>query len=301
MSSNEINALITLIEDPDENIFSHVHKELSSYGERVIPQLEMYWGINQYGALFQDRVSRLIRSIKNSSLQKSVVDWKDSEECDLAEGLILLNKYQDPTVDELEIKRLIARMRQDIWLELNDSLTALEIVNIFNHIIFNVYGLKGNKNNHTAPQNSYVMDVLTSKRGNSISLGAIYRILAQSLEIPVYGISLPNHFLLAYIDENIIGEIDIDLPSNNGILFYINPFSNGTIIHKDEIDDFLFHLDLPKKVDEYGACDNVEIINRMIGNLIYSYTQFKNEDRVEELKALKAVFEEKQENTSEEK
>ena len=290
MRSNEITALISLIEDPDPTIFSHVHKELTSYGEKVIPQLEMYWGINQYGDLFQQRVSRLIRSIKTETLQGSMKEWKHSEECDLVEGLILLNKYQDPTVDELEIKRLIARMRQDIWLELNDSLTALETVNIFNHIIYNVYGLKGNKSDHTAPQNSYVMDVLSSKRGNSISLGAIYRVLAKSLDIPIHGISLPNHFLLAYVDENIVKEVKIDSVENNGILFYINPFSGGTIIHRDEIDDFLFHLELPKKVAEYTPCSNEEIINRMIGNLIYAYTQFKNEERVDELQALKSVF-----------
>lgn len=291
MRSNEINALISLVEDPDPSIFSHVKKELTSYGEHVIPQLEMYSEANFYSELFQIRIEELIRSIKYESVRDGLLNWKNQEETNLVDGLILLNKYYDPSLDELELKRQIARIRQDIWLELNDSLTAMEIVKIFNHIIYTVYGLKGNRTNHVAPQNSYLSEVLRTKRGNSLSLAAIYRVLANSLDIPIYGINLPNHFLLAYIDVNSVTEVhEGEEISTRDILFYINPFSGGTLIHRDEVDEFLYYLDLPKKVSLYRPCNNEAFIARMINNLIFSYTQYENETRVEELKQLQKLF-----------
>lgn len=291
MRSNEINALISLVEDPDPSIFSHVKKELSSYGEHVIPQLEMFSEANFYSELFQVRIEELIRSIKYESVRDGLIRWKKAEEPELEEGLILLNKYYDPSLDELELKRSMARIRQDIWLELNDSLTAMEIVKIFNHIIYTVYGLKGNRTNHIAPQNSYLSEVLRTKRGNSLSLAAIYRILATSLDIPIYGINLPNHFLLAYVDVNSVTEVHEGAEiKNTDILFYINPFSGGTMIHRDEIDEFLYYLDLPQKVGSYRPCNNEAFIGRMINNLIFSYTQYENEEKVEELKSLQEIF-----------
>ncbi len=292
MRSNEINALISLVEDPDPSIFSHVKKELTSYGENVIPQLEMYSEANFYSELFQLRIEELIRSIKYETVQEGLKEWKNTEDCDLQEGLILLNKYFDPSLDEMELNRSIARIRQDIWLELNDSLTAMEIVKVFNHIIYTVYGLKGNKTNHIAPQNSYLSEVLKTKRGNSLSLAAIYRVLANSLDVPIYGINLPNHFLLAYVDVNSVNELHEDQEmENTDILFYINPFNGGSMIHRDEIDEYLMYLNLPKKVSYYRPCNNEAFINRMINNLIFSYTQYENEERVEELKNLQKIFE----------
>ncbi len=39
MITNQIDALISLIEDPDEIIFSQVKSEIKNYGADVIPKL----------------------------------------------------------------------------------------------------------------------------------------------------------------------------------------------------------------------------------------------------------------------
>lgn len=288
MSSNEINALISLIEDPDPIIFSHVEKELASYGESVIPQLEQHWEINHFGDLFQERIEHLIHGIHYSSIQDKLKAWFKDAGNDLLEGTILINKYQYPSFEEAEVRHLISKIRQDIWLELNDNLTALEQVNIFNYILYEVYEFAGNKNNYSAPQNSYIADVLSSKKGNPLSLGMLYRILANSLDIPIYGVNLPNHFILAYVDEAALKNPEKDHVDN--ILFYINPFTNGTVIHRNEVDEFLNYLNLPQEVGYYKPCTNADIINRLLNNLVYSYSQLGKEQKVEELKNLQALF-----------
>jgi regulator of sirC expression with transglutaminase-like and TPR domain len=289
MSSSELSALITLIEDPDESIFHHVKNELVARGREVIPELEQYWEYNRFGTLFQQRVEELIHNIQFNLVGSSLKEWMTSEHNDLLEGAILINKYQYPSFDEAEVRRQVAAIRQDIWLELNDNLTAIEHVNVFNHILYKVHEFQGNKANYSAPQNSYIADVLNTKKGNSLSLAVIYQVLANSLEIPIYGVNLPNHFLLCYLDENRLG-MSPEESEDKGILFYINPFNGGEIIHRDEIDDFLFHLNLPQEVKYYEPCKNEEIIRRMINNLIFAYGQQNKEEKVAELKALQDML-----------
>lgn len=289
MSSAEINALITLLEDPDQGIFDQVSGAIVSKGEAVIPQLEYYWEYNNYGQLFQHRIESLIHSIKYNSTKEKLGIWKNEQSGDLLEGAILVNQYQYPGNKEQEIRETISKIRQDIWLELNDQLTAMEVVNVFNHILYSVHGFEGNKKDFSSPQNSFIGDVLTSGKGNPLSLSILYQVLAAQLDIPIYGVNLPNHFILCYLDENHCG-MDSQNAEDNGALFYINPFSGGDIIHKNEIDDFLFHLNLPQKVKYYRPCDNQQIISRMINNLIFAFTQQNQVDKVEELRQLQSIF-----------
>jgi regulator of sirC expression with transglutaminase-like and TPR domain len=285
MSTSEIAALISLIEDPDERIFHQVRSEIVARGSEIVPQLEKYWEHNHFGVLFQERIESLIQSIHFNGIADSLSDWSCSEDADLLEGALLINRYQYPSYDEDEIRRTLSTLRQDIWLELNDNLTAIEQVNVINHILYNVYGFSGNKANYSAPQNNFLSDVLSLKKGNPLTMAVVYQVLANRLEIPIYGVNLPNHFLLAYLDENNMGMSPETCP-NDGILFYINPFSGGTIIHKSEIDAFLMHLELPQAMTYYQPCSSTTIVKRMINNLIYAYGKQGKSDKVDDLKKL---------------
>jgi regulator of sirC expression with transglutaminase-like and TPR domain len=289
MSTAEINALITLLEDPDEGIFNHIEQAIVAKGEIIIPQLERYSELNNYGDLFQQRLEHLIRSIQTNSVQDRLIEWKKLPDNDLLEGALLVHQFQYPSCDIDEIRHQIRKIRQDIWLELNDSLTAFEQVNVINHILYTVYGFEGNKKDFVSPQNSFIGDVLSQKKGNPLSLAILYQVLANSLEIPIYGVNLPNHFILCYMDENHCG-MDNDDPDEQGVLFYINPFAEGSITLINEIDAFLFHLNLPQEVKYYRPCNNTEIINRMMTNLIFAFTQQDNLSKVEALKQLQEAF-----------
>ncbi len=290
MITNQIDALISLIEDPDEVIFAQVKSELKNFGVDIIPKLEKEWEVSSFGPLFRDRVEKLIQSIQFDSISSKMKEWKNSEEKDLLEGAILINQFQYPSYNADLIRKEISRIRQDVWLELNDNLTSFEKVRILNHILFNVHGFNGNKQNYTSPNNSYIADVISSKKGSPLSLAILYQVLANSLDIPIYGVNLPNHFILCYMDEHGIASMLDETVAENGILFYINPFSEGTVIHKNEIDEFLFHLNLPQKVKFYKPCENEDIINRLINNLIFGYQEKGNEQKVKELRELQNLF-----------
>ncbi|MFZ4785040.1 MAG: transglutaminase family protein [Flavobacteriales bacterium] len=290
MYNGQVNALISLIEDPDESIYEQVRSELKNYGEEIIPHLEHFWELNDFGPLFQTRLEELISSIQYESVYNRLKKWVASEEKDLLEGALIINRYGYPGADEEDLRRIVSRIRQDIWLELNDNLTAVEVVRVFNHMLFKVHGFEGDRDHYDQPQNSYLSDVLSSRRGNPLTLSILYGYLAKALDIPLYGVNLPSHFILCYLDldpefkEWGMTEEDAD------VLFYVNPFSQGTMLMKEEIDEFLKNQNLPLDDRFYRPCSNIEIISRMINNLIHSYIAKNQEEKVRELKALQSVL-----------
>lgn len=282
--------MISLIDDPDEKVYLQVRDKIKSFGEQIIPQLEDYWELNNYGHLFQHRVENLIHHIQFDSVHDQLKDWVANGCEDLLEGTLLVARYHYPDMSELEVKNQVLKLRQDIWLEINDNLTALEKTKVINHVLFDLYGFKGNKQNYHAPQNSYINNVIESRKGNPLALSILYIVLAQSLDIPIRGVNLPSHFILAYMDEfDILKYLqDSGFEGNDapGVLFYINPFSQGSILHKTEIDSFLKHLKIPQKDEFYLPCDNLAVVRRLLHNLIYSYHRLGYEDKIMELKIL---------------
>jgi len=287
MENSEIQALIRLLDDPDEKIYTQIETKLVSMGEEVIPHLESAWEHESWGISFQDRIENIIHTIQFEQVKERLSNWGINGTHDLLKGMILVAQYQYPDLDENRIYEQIEKIEKDIWLELNEALTALEKVRIINHILFEVHGYSSNVKSFHSPQNSFINEVLDSKKGNPISLSILYSIIAQKHGIPLIGVNLPKHFILAYRDDFMI---DLRPDGDIKVLFYVNPFSRGAVFSKREVDDFLKQLDIEPKPEYYLPCSNVEIMQRVLNNLIYSYQKLGYSDKVEELKELKKLL-----------
>jgi regulator of sirC expression with transglutaminase-like and TPR domain len=285
MNKQELNALISLLDDPDETVYQEISSKLLSMGPMVIPELEAAWE-QCFDTLIQNRIENIIHKIQFDLIANELKKWSAPDNQNLLDGALLIARYQYPDIDFEKVKKQIHQIRQDVWLELNDGLTALEKVKIINHILFDVHNFSGNTTNYHAPQNSYINNVLESKKGNPLLLSIIYTIIAQSLEIPIYGVNLPEHFILCYTnaDHDVLPEM-ID-NSNSNVLFYINPFSKGAVFGRKEIDAFLRQLKLDPLPIFYEPCSNLEIIKRLLRNLVASYEKLGYPDKSEELKGL---------------
>ena len=287
--SPSIKALVKLIDDPDEDIFLHVRDELIKCGSKVIPYLEKSWEDDYYGLVFQSRIENVIHDIQFEDIKIALEKWNDCAEKDLLEGAIIIARYQYPGLNEAEIRDYIQSLRRDVWLELNDHLTAFEQVKVFNRIFFQEHKLHGDSKNYHSPINSYINTVIESKKGNPLSICLIYSIIAQSLDLPIYGVNLPNHSVLAYIDERGSGAM-INEQNEYGVLFYINAFSNGVIFNTNEIKQFLDELKFEHRREFFEPCSNSAIIKRMLTNLITSFQKVGNEEKVDELKILRNII-----------
>lgn len=283
INEKEISSLIKLLDDPDPQIFDHVEGKLLSYGNEVISYLENAWE-QSFDALLQERIENLVHKIQFQNVREDLALWYQSGGFDLLRGILIINRYQYPDLDEGKIINQIEAIKRDVWLQMMYEASPVEKVKLLNHIFYNVYGFSGNTSNHQNPQNSYLSQVLESKKGNQISLAIIYSIIAQKIDIPIYGVNLPQHFILAYVDEVEQQEKD------NGILFYINVFNKGYIFGKRDIDQFLRQLQIKPESFFYEPCTNTEIIKRVLRNLISSYEKAGANEKVRELHNLLNVL-----------
>ena len=289
-SNHELSALINLIDDPDEIIFGQIRDELVSFGNDIIPTLENAWETRSFGALYQNRIENIIHTIQFNDIKNGLNKWKEADCKNLLDGALLVSKYQYPDLDERKIRLQFNQLIQDVWIEFNDNLTSFEKIRVINHILFEVHGFSGNKKNYHAPHNSYINQVLETKRGNPLSLSIIYIIIAQSLGLPIYGVNLPSHFIAVYKDSVEIFDAAKKKNASEDILFYINTFSRGVIFDKNDIDRFLKQLKLEKKKTYYEPCNNKDIVLRLFNNLINSYEKLGNSDKVLELTELKKTL-----------
>lgn len=114
----------------------------------------------------------------------------------LLEAAASLAQDEEPTIDvqqvlddvERLLKRVTARMPEEA-----DDLTRLAILT---QVFYKDLGFGVNANNYFAPENSYLFEVLRTRRGIPISLAVIWLELARALELQAQGISFPGHFLV---------------------------------------------------------------------------------------------------------
>jgi regulator of sirC expression with transglutaminase-like and TPR domain len=109
----------------------------------------------------------------------------------------------------------------------------------------------------------------------------LYLIIAQKLNIPVYGVNLPQHFILAYTTEMVK-----PIPDENDVLFYINPFNKGAIFTRREIELFIRQLKVKPVESFFAPCTNINIIKRLINNLKFSYDKSGQHEKIDNLETL---------------
>jgi regulator of sirC expression with transglutaminase-like and TPR domain len=284
--NKELEALISLLDDPDDVIFGQVKTKIIDYGPQAIPTLENAWE-NAFDNTIHDRIENLIHKIQINKLFKDFKSWKSSDENNLLDVFLLLTRFQYPDVNTDKLSKEVALLIRDVWLELNNNLTALEKIKVLNHIFFEIHKYSGNKKNFYSPDNFFLNKILETKHGNPISLGLLYIIIAQSLKIPIYGVDLPKHFILMYADEISEGGLVV---SNDEALFYINPFNNGAVFTRNEIDLYIKQLGISKKGKFYKAGGNLMVIKRMLTELIFSYDKAGSMDKAEELRELYSLL-----------
>lgn len=281
----EIDALIRLLDDPDQEIYGHIEERLLGYGNEVISHLENAWE-QAFDPLLQERIAHIVHHIQYDTVKIDLNLWVQSGSFDLLQGVLILNRYQYPDLDEQKIINQIEAIKRDVWLQMVHEGSPVEQVKTMNHVFYGIYGFKGNTINHHDPQNSYLSQVLESKKGNQISLAIIYSIIAHRLDIPVLGVNLPQHFILAYVDESRKNQDD------DGVLFYINAFNKGFMFGKKDVDMFLKQLGLKQDRMFYEPCSNTDILKRVLRNLISAYENLGTMEKVKELTQLLEILEE---------
>ena len=114
----------------------------------------------------------------------------------LLEAAASIAQDEEPNLDVQNVlatcDALLVRLKRRVKAEA-DPMRKLSVLNQF---FYADLGFSGNANNFYAPENSYINEVLQSRRGIPISIAVIWLELAQALDLQAEGVSFPGHFLV---------------------------------------------------------------------------------------------------------
>ena len=281
MTTAEIKALLSLLDDPDPEIAAHVHHRLESLGEAVIPVVEEIWE----GSLDpeeQHRLEDLVHRLQFEGLQRRLAVWKEDGGEDLLEGMLLVNQYQYPDVDHAALHRALDEYYYEAWVMLRPDLHPFDQIKALNYVLFRQARFAANTQNFHSPANSMLSRVLESRRGNPLTLCVIYLLLARRLGMPLYGVNLPNLFILTWKPPGGAGTGEAQ--------FYVNAYNRGLLLTREDIATYVQQLGLPEADLYFEPCSNLDIVRRAFRNLALSFEKLNEPEKASEINLLLDVL-----------
>jgi len=272
LTNKEIKALISLLEDDDPEIYQHVSAQINELGDAIIPFLEEAWE-ESLNPDFQKKMEDLIHELQFEGLKERLKAWKEEGANNLLQGIWLVNTYQYPDVEMSQITKSIEQIYYDAWLNVKPDMHPYDQVKALNYAIFKMNKFSANTVNFHAPSNSMLHLVLESRRGNPLTLCVIYLTIAQKLNLPVYGVNLPNLFVLTFKHEGMEP-------------FYINVYNKGLMLTKADIDNYLLQLNLNPVPIFYEPAPNLAIVQRSLRNLAFSFEKMNDLEKAAEVTML---------------
>ncbi|GHB60291.1 transglutaminase-like domain-containing protein [Persicitalea jodogahamensis] len=271
MKEKEIKALVSLLDDDDTEVTTLVENKIRSMGKGIIPFLETEWE-ESFSPIAQRRIEELIHELQLGGMAERLVHWKNGGALDLLEGMSIIATYQYPDLNFQKLRDEIDQFRYDVWEQFGSEMSPVDQVKALNGVFYSVLGFGANTKNFHSASNSMINIVMESRRGNPITLCVIYMLIARKLQMPVYGVNLPNLFVLTY--------------KRDTTQFYINVFNRGIIFSRTDIDHYIAQLNLSPKESFYQPCTHLEIVQRVLRNLIVSYEKAGEPEKIREVERL---------------
>jgi regulator of sirC expression with transglutaminase-like and TPR domain len=142
----------------------------------------------------------------------------------LTEAAISVAQDEHPSLDPQSVLSEIDQLAERLKRRLPADAMPLQRLRLLNHYFFNELGFAGNVNDYYDPGNSYLHQVLSTRRGIPITLALLYIELAGQVGLAARGVSFPGHFL-----------VKLRMPQGEVV---IDPF-NGQSLSRGELDERL--------------------------------------------------------------
>jgi regulator of sirC expression with transglutaminase-like and TPR domain len=179
----------------------------------------------------------------------------------LTEAAISLAQDEVPALDAQMVLAEIDAVAQTLKRRIPADVVPVQKLRFLNRYFFQELGFAGNVNDYYASANSYLHEVLRTRRGIPISLAVLYIELAMQIGLTARGVSFPGHFL-----------VKVKMPQGEVV---IDPFT-GQSLSRDELDERLMpykrrqgllgEFDMPLGLFLQSASPR-EVLARMLRNL----------------------------------
>ncbi|NBC84614.1 MAG: hypothetical protein GVY25_00280 [Bacteroidetes bacterium] len=265
----EVNALVRLLDDPDEDVQEQVQNRLTDLGREAMPALRRAYDASQGEQRRQ--IDEVVRRLHWNDIQTAWHAILGADEPNLERGAFILALYRFPGLDVEAYQEILDEWADRVEERVMRSV-GVDRARVLMEFLADEIGLTGNRDDYDDPNNSYLNRVIDRRLGIPISLAVIALSVADRLAIPLYGVGMPAHFLVKYSDAR--GEV------------YFDVFNDGQPVSREECVRFLLRAGIQPKPAYFEAAPPTEILLRMVRNLRHTARTSGNEQVYEELTAL---------------
>ncbi len=268
---SELDSLVRLLDDPDPVVREVVVGRLTEIGAPATIELrdivegkqiredELRRGAHE--ALVEIGLTRMMKELERASEQETFVqDNTVRTGFDFEQGAFAVAMHRYPDVDVEEYRSRLDTMADLLRWRTREFDRGIDRIREINYYLVQQQSWRGvAQQKYHDPENSCLNRVIDRRRGIPITMTTVWLLLAKRLNIPLYGISFPVHFLARY--------------KNDKEDFLIDPFNGGTVVTREQCKAFLESMGVEFNQAFLEPVDGRHIVSRTMRNLVEIYRE----------------------------
>ncbi|MGC8595145.1 MAG: transglutaminase-like domain-containing protein [Candidatus Kryptoniota bacterium] len=250
----KFRALIRLLDEDDPQILSVVTAELIANRDQVSPML--HEAINTSDSLVRVRIKEILDEIESLNLKEQIESLRQylkTEDFSLERALHLVGRIFYPKADFVALQDGLSEMAIGLKDRLSSIYQPAEVIDTVNKFFLNEVGLKGNVENYHELDNNIIYRVLERKKGIPVSLCTVYILVGRRLNLPIFGVGAPAHFMIKFLFDRT--EIFVDV------------FNNGVVMLRSEAEQFIRSMGFEPEERHLMAVNDYQILARTCRNI----------------------------------
>ncbi len=282
LSEREYRALISLLADEDVRVLQTVWEHLMEIGPPALAYLRE--ASEDPDPRTRIRARHIMQRIQIEDLESRFTKIAASEDAafSLEEGVFAIARIEYPDLVRGTLSAQLDEIAGEIRRRIAGKVDPREILQAMNAYLFEELRFSGNSADYYNPDNSYINRVLERRVGIPITLSAVLLLFAERLDLPVYGVGLPGHFLVKYDD----GEQEI----------YVDPYNGGRLLTRKDCAQYLTGAGYYFKEEYIATSSSRDIVIRILRNLVLIYSKQQDKPRVRQLTHYVEILQNREKN-----
>lgn len=211
----------------------------------------------------------------------------------LFRGAYAIALHERPQADVAAGEALVDSLAETVRSRVHSASADARLAHLHD-VLFDVVGLRGNEEDYYNPANSYLPDVLETRRGLPITLTLVYKCVAEGVGLTVHGVNSPGHFLAAVECDSSAGNGGASQPNADRTpSMYVDPFYGGGLLTENDVFARIAETtgrDVPRSRSLLARATGRQWLERMLLNLQAAFATLGRERDLLAMQELAALL-----------
>jgi regulator of sirC expression with transglutaminase-like and TPR domain len=247
------DAIVRLLRDNDPETVQLLKAQLIDSGREGIAALRELLTVDD--AAVEAHVRDILERIETDEAQDEMLLCAHlfPEHGDIESAWWLLTRCFEPEAPIAKLRRRLDAWGRRLRMLVDQASSSRERLQTLTTFMAEDLCFRGNAEDYYDPKNSFLSDVMETRRGIPISLAMMYVIVGKRANMPIEGINLPGHFIARY----------------ERILF--DPFHAGRILSRADCEAILARQKLKTQSSYFAPASPRLVLMRMLANLVFIF------------------------------